>query len=132
MSEPIIKFKGYSIGKIFYSKEPLKIDESLDLDENQEFGLSVEQSITDDLKKAILTLTVKLNNKENEVFILTEIDSYFEVNNLDTLEEIKEALLVNGTAIVYPYIRSIISMISSLDAGNAIVLPTINTTKLTE
>lgn len=132
MSEPLITFKGYNIEKIVYSKELLNIDYILDTNEEQEFGLSVEQSISEDLKKAILTLTVQLNNKEREIYILTEIDSYFEINNLGSIEEIKNVLLVNGTAIVYPYIRSIISMITSLDSGNAIVLPTINTTTLSE
>ena len=46
--------------------------------------------------------------------------------------EAKKHLSVNGTAILFPYLRSIVSILSSLDNSNAIVLPTINTHSFVE
>lgn len=130
--DPVIKFKGYSIQKMFYSRHPLETLETKETDENQGLTLSSEQSISEDLKEAKLSLTIELENKEKSIYIVTEVESYFEINNIESIDDIRKFLLVNGTAIVYPYLRSIISMMTSLDAGEAIILPTINTTTLAD
>lgn len=132
MNEPVIKFKGYSIKKMFYSRDPIETGEIKEGDDNEGFTLSSEQSISEDLQKAKLSLTVVLENKDKSVYIVTEVESYFEINNIESIDDIRKILLVNGTAIVYPYLRSIISMVTSLDAGEAIILPTINTTTLAD
>nr|WP_279384907.1 protein-export chaperone SecB [Lacticaseibacillus manihotivorans] len=39
-------------------------------------------------------------------------------------------LTVNGTAILFPYVRSTISMVTGLDSAQTVLLPTIRTTDL--
>ena len=70
---------------------------------------------------------VKINDLENERFVECEIVGKFEINPKMELKEIEEVLSVNGVALVYPYARSIISMLTTLDSDRAIVIPTINT-----
>lgn len=64
-----------------------------------------------------------------------ELDGYFDINdNLfkeddgsdRDIEKVIEIFTVNGIAILYPYMRSIVSMVSGLDDSNRIILPTIN------
>ncbi|OEZ34866.1 hypothetical protein A6B36_09575 [Lactiplantibacillus plantarum] len=45
-------------------------------------------------------------------------------------DAVLNALVVNGTAILYPYVRSIVSVLTSLGSENSVVLPTINTNNL--
>lgn len=127
--EPILKFKGYSINKMFYSKEPIEFKKE-EFKDDKGFSLSVEQAISEDLTDAKLTVTIQLRDVKNEKYLIAEIESYFEFNEANSLEWAKKVLLVNGTAIVYPYIRSMVSMVTSLDTENAIILPTINTMAL--
>ncbi|AUI80235.1 hypothetical protein BB562_11480 [Lactiplantibacillus pentosus] len=56
-----------------------------------------------------------------------ELEGYFEVSNELDNSKIATALAVNGVAILFPYARSVISMVSTLDSSEVIVLPTINT-----
>ncbi|AMB94975.1 hypothetical protein CYJ28_02655 [Aerococcus sanguinicola] len=46
------------------------------------------------------------------------------INHIDYLR-------VNGTAILFPYLRTFISVVSSLDNEDAIVIPTVNTNNFT-
>ncbi|HEU4019352.1 Uncharacterised protein [Streptococcus pneumoniae] len=52
---------------------------------------------------------------------------YFEIN-ID--ENITDILYVNGTAILYHYLRSIVSIVSAIDSSEAMLLPTINVLEL--
>ena len=59
--------------------------------------------------------------------IKATITGFFDIN---TEENISDILYVNGTAILYPYLRSIVSVVSALDSSEAMVLPTINVLEL--
>ncbi|HGJ3153524.1 hypothetical protein [Streptococcus pneumoniae] len=48
--------------------------------------------------------------------------------NID--ENITDILYVNGTAILYHYLRSIVSIVSAIDSSEAMLLPTINVLEL--
>ncbi|HEV5605137.1 TPA: hypothetical protein VY797_001955 [Streptococcus pneumoniae] len=52
---------------------------------------------------------------------------YFEIN-ID--ENITDILYVNGTAILYLYLRSIVSIVSAIDSSEAMLLPIINVLEL--
>lgn len=130
--EPVIKFLGYSIEKLIYSKEALEFIEELDANNEQEMSLSLQQGITEDMKKAKLSLTLNLKDICKEIYISLQIIGNFEIMDIEDEEEINRFLAVNGTAIIYPYVRSVVSMISSLDANEAIILPTINTSSFAD
>lgn len=129
--EPVIKFKGYSIEKLIYTKEDFVFseekDQNVEIQNGIALSISVECGVTDDLKRGKVSLNIKSKHEDSNLSIVLDVDGYFDINGINELTEIENFLLVNGTAILYPYLRSIISMVSSLDSNEAIVLPTINT-----
>nr|WP_054750988.1 protein-export chaperone SecB [Lacticaseibacillus thailandensis] len=56
---------------------------------------------------------------------------FFDISEeLTNKDDIGRALAVNGTAILFPYVRGIISMVTGLDSAHTILLPTINTQEM--
>ena len=88
--------------------------------------------MTDDLSSGLLTVEAKIKAKDKYIFI--RLRAFFSIGQQlkeeGVQENIERFLVINGTAIVFPYLRSTISMVSSLDSEDVIVLPTINTTTL--
>ena len=130
--EPVIKFKGYSIEKLIFSKEGIDFNEPLEQIDGKAINLSIEQGISEDLKNARLKIIIKLVDEVININIWLEVVGNFEINDINDPETIQDFLTVNGTAILYPYVRSIVSMVSSLDSENAIILPTINTSNFAD
>ena len=127
MTGPVIKLNGYRIEEISYKMKT----------EEPEIGLSTKPDIevtcglTDDEKHGIVKISVKVYQEEQNRELYTRISGIFDINEeLTDSSLIKEHLAINGTAIIYPYLRSIVSMISTLDSPEAIVLPTVNVNEL--
>lgn len=127
MATPMLNFKGYRIVNIDY-----KLLDSIDEFEStsKEFmDLSAFVGLTEDKKEAHIKVTSILNDFDNLRKVTIEIVGIFEIFvKSEEEEEIKNLLAVNGVAILFPYVRAAMSVVSSLDNKNAILLPTINTT----
>lgn len=127
MATPMLNFKGYRIVNIDY-----KLLDSIDEFEStsKEFmDLSAFVGLTEDKKEAHIKVTCILNDFDNLRKVTIEIVGIFEIFvKSEEEEEIKNLLAVNGVAILFPYVRAAMSVVSSLDNKNAILLPTINTT----
>lgn len=133
MSTAIFEFKGYSIQNLIYTKHPVE-DYKYNLPEDK-MEFSVNLAFSDDFQKAKLGMQVDLKGEENKSFLTLEIDGYFDIDeslfkdekggNRDEIE-FSKIFTLNGTAILYPYLRSTVSMITSLDNSNSIILPTLN------
>lgn len=127
MATPMLNFKGYRIVNIDY-----KLLDSIDEFEStsKEFmDLSAFVGLTEDKKEAHIKVTCILNDFDNLRKVTIEIVGIFEIFvESEKEEEIKNLLAVNGVAILFPYVRAAMSVVSSLDNENAILLPTINTT----
>lgn len=131
MEQPVIEFQGYKIKKYNYEKTSIKDNinaTEVESDGNEPFGISVEPSLTKDLKNGLITVRVEYNG--DGISISITVEGFFKINDNKDSEAIINYLVVNGTAIIFPYIRSMISMLSSLDSENAILLPTLNTNNL--
>lgn len=126
--EPVIKFLGYSIDRLIYTKDQEGLEEEFKEHKDGKMGISLEYGVTEDLKNGTVGLSVRLIDDEKDMNISLKITGQFEINQIEDIDEIHQFLSVNGTAIIYPYVRSVISMVSSLDSEQAVVLPTINTT----
>lgn len=125
---PIIDFKGYSIKNLEYTREVSKI-------KNYKAGFNYVPSVkvNNDYSKAILTLQITLKRDDEDFGIDISIQGQFAISSVMVKEgknEIAKALFVNGTAILFPYARSIISMITGLDSSSTVLLPTVNTMEL--
>ncbi len=117
--EPVIKFKGYEIENINYQKTAV---EKFDISNNIQCG------INDDLTRGMVIVQTVINDASNQRRIEIIIRGFFEVDEkLKEKDEILNYLGVNGTAIIYPYVRTYASLLTSLDSESSIILPTINT-----
>ena len=124
LNDPVIYFKGYKIKKYNY----IYRDEKLEIEDGKlPFNMSVNPQISSDFKNGYIVVSVTLEAEDFSVEIVVEAE--FDIN-VEGKENIEKFLVVNGTAIVFPYIRSMVSMLTSLDSEKAFILPTINTMDL--
>ena len=131
MGTPVLNFKGYRIVNI--DSKRLESTEEFDSESKDFMDLSAFVGITEDNNEAHIKVTCLLNDIENLRKVTIEIVGIFEIALKDASEEeIKKILAVNGVAILFPYVRAAMSVISSLDNENSILLPTINTTSFHE
>lgn len=120
MSEPIIDFKGYKIQQLEMSRDQKKA-QNMDKD----IVISSKSALSADKQKAKVILNIQVRK---EILVISLVlEGYFEISNELENSKIATALAVNGVAILFPYARSVISMMSTLDSSEVIVLPTINT-----
>lgn len=117
--EAILKFTGYKIVNLVYSRD---IDLS-EKDEN-ELEVGVGTAISDDGEQGQVKISVTAFDVENKRTVKAEVLGSFDFIDVEDKEG---TLAVNGTAILYPYVRAIISTITTQDSLNAIILPTVNT-----
>ena len=117
--EAILKFTGYKIVNLVYSRD---IDLS-EKDEN-ELEVGVGTAISDDGEQGQVKISVTALDVENKRTVKAEVLGSFDFIDVEDKER---TLAVNGTAILYPYVRAIISTITTQDSLNAIILPTVNT-----
>lgn len=118
ISNTPISFVGYRIKNLSYSHNKPSQKGSLKF----EGGVG----ISDDLKKGIVSLKVSVFNKTNNALIKIEMVGSFKNNDNLSKEEFDGFLSTNGSAMLYPYVRSICSILSSLDSSESTVLPSLN------
>ncbi len=126
-NKPVIELEGYRITSVdFTGYDTLEELEELHLSSGK---ISASVTIDSEIENARLQLGTVVVDEDNLRTIEVELTGYFIINEKT---EAKKHLSVNGTAILFPYLRSIVSILSSLDNSNAIVLPTINTHSFVE
>lgn len=127
MAEAAIELMNYEIEEIKYTRSEYEENQS-----QSKFQFSVEIGLSEDLEAGKVTLETLVPDNKEKRQISVRISGYYKVNEVfgqDRLEVLKELISVNGTAILLPYLRSIVSMVSTLD-GNSIILPTLNVFEL--
>lgn len=126
MNTPIT-FKGYQINSIRYFQNS---EDSLDKDLEPVFEPDIECALNEEETKGIVEVSSKIQTEQR--ILEVSVTGYFDLNReySDDIEELKAILIVNGGAIVLPYVRSISSMITALDSNQAIILPTVNVMEL--
>lgn len=66
------------------------------------------------------------NQENNQIGTITVLGQ-FRINDSVTDEEkAKNYVLQNGSAMIYPYVRAMVSMITALDKSDVTVMPTMN------
>nr|WP_064974210.1 protein-export chaperone SecB [Lactococcus lactis] len=128
--KPVIEFQKYRIKNIDYRVVD-NIDELKTYDEkNGKISLAI--GLNESKDKAQLTVSTCVSDSDNLRVADISVIGYFEINPEVEQEEIEQYLVQNGTAILFPYLRTTISFITSLDNDKAIIIPTINTIGLFE
>lgn len=118
ISNTPISFVGYRIEKLSYSHEETAPDGNLKF----EGGVG----ISDDLDEGIVRQKISVFNSNNKILINIEMIGNFKNNAQLSKDKFEEFLGVNGSAMLYPYIRSICSLLSSLDSSENTVIPALN------
>lgn len=118
--KPVIEFEAYRIINIDYKV----YDDLKDLEEFAEdmSALSAWVGIDEEEEHAQIKLKTVVSDEDNLRSITVEVAGAFKINDK---KDVKSHLTSNGTAILLPYLRSIVSMVSSFDNKNAILLPTL-------
>lgn len=115
-----IYFQGYKINSIKYETSDTDVELTEDYKPEIEFG------IDEKFEKGTVKITSVMNTANRQITIT--VSGVFKINKnyTDDKEEILNFLGLNGFAILLPYVRAIVSMLTTLDSNQAIVLPTIN------
>lgn len=121
MKKPVISFEKYEILSIDYKKSDEQIIEESDI--TTEVSIGISEGMEAGKVEIKVGIADPINNRNIEV----KVRGFFVINGEFDLEEIKVFLSQNGTAMLYPYARSVVSMVSSLDSETTILLPTVNT-----
>lgn len=132
--EALLQFKDYHVLEAVYKYHPFS-DEKDDTTPILDFNLGIEE---DSLDRAYITLGIELgdcNLKEANYYVKAKIIGYFEIILED--EELTEQRIlnyyeVNGVAILFPYLRSLISDLTSKGSERPIILPTFNIVAMLE
>ena len=120
-SNSSLRFINYIVNKVnFEAKEVQDTDKSWNLDVkiNNKTGINSEKN------KMTITLTVKVfDGVENAPFYIeTTVTGYFELIGDNDISKYE----ANAIAIMYPYVRAIISNYTSSANVSPIILPAIN------
>lgn len=122
------QFEGFIISNINYKTKSLK-------DCKKENELEFSYNLQNENNTYILSIRTNLINIQNDHYldITLETRGRFVFIDDGSKEEREQLIKANGSAIMYPYIRSLIYNITSADTcGQAIILPTINFVKVIE
>lgn len=120
--DAVISLERYEIERLLYSRI---LDEQKNKHDDLQIGLNVY--LTEDKKKGKVTISAEYTDVDSIKMVCATINGYFEINAETDGENF---LATNGVAILFPYLRSAISMISTLDSDDAIVIPTFNVLSL--
>lgn len=115
-----ISFKSYRIERIEYKEFS---DEEIKSKATLKGGFSV----TKDRKQGFVRQEVIVYNTESRRKLQVDLIASFKIIDTSLSEdEINSLLARNGSAMLYPYVRTIVSIISSLDSPKVVNLPSLN------
>jgi preprotein translocase subunit SecB len=110
----------YSINKAFFSEEPIEM----------EYGLHVNIEVAEDKHEALVSLYLSLfeeAEKNNYPFSLKlDISGLFSTDDDIEVDKFMEFCKINGTAILYPYLRSAVTDITKVVNEQPLVMPLVN------
>ena len=121
----------FSINNYLFDKVTLNLENQISKDVSLSFDT---QGVFDDSDKTYeLIFSVSAFNEEQTVenpFVKIRCRGTFVFENVQSLEDIPSYFYRNSIAILFPYVRAYISVISSQANIPGIILPTMNLTSL--
>lgn len=118
----VASFQGYSIRDIKHHKSLKNLENTLS--DKDMLKVSSEINVTPDMKQAKLQLKILCHAPNAEMNL--ELWGYFTLTTKLERNEITDYLGLNGVALLLPYARSIISIVSVLDGKDALLMPTVD------
>lgn len=111
------------------SKLSINQDDKLNADE---LSLEIIPKGVKYAEKFILTLNVIIKDDNDKFDLNISIDGYFTFRENISPQEISKYFILNAPAIMFPYIRGYITMLTSLSGIGTITLPLLNLVKLSK
>lgn len=132
IKESVLELIKYSVDKLEY-----KINESYSPTGDYELKILPKYSIStlcncdnNEIYKVCIACSIFDENDENNPFsINVEISGVFHVNNID---EVANLINFNAVAILLPYLRNAVTMLTALAGQPSIILPIIDVYSLRE
>lgn len=124
--ESILKFKTYEIEETIFRKNLNTTNNNNDISPSVECNIMRK---ADSENEMAVRLTVEIgddNQEESSIYVLARVVGFFEEES----EGID--LSANAVAILFPYVRSLISDLTSKGADDPIILPPINVNSMLE
>lgn len=120
--KPVIELEGYRIVEINYKRNTESSD-------NNVFTPKFKFGLNEDNTRGQVIIEANVNDIDNHREIFVSLEGQFKINKEELGEDddrIQETLALNGTSILFPYLRSTVSFVSTMDSQDAIVIPTVN------
>lgn len=120
--KPVIELKGYRILEMKYKRDTELTDENVFIPDFK-FGLN------EDFTRGQVIIEAKVNDVTNQREVFVSLEGQFKINKEELDEDgekIQEVLALNGTSILFPYLRSTVSFLSTMDSQDALLIPTVN------
>lgn len=126
-----IRFLGYKVDKLLLDTTLLQkegIDTNIDID------LGVKSAFSDEGNKSyLIKISLKLKSEDKSEFLECDIVGSFEAEDeVDEEFKLSHFVKVNSPAILFPYLRSYITTVTSNSGISPIIIPPINFTSLSE
>ncbi|MCT6514739.1 protein-export chaperone SecB [Bacillus subtilis] len=128
----IITFNGFKLDHMSYRRSQENGQDQMNL--SPKFMIFKIQS-EEDASNFNIVLGVKVGGEESALPFEAEVivKGFFTFNSDESIDyeidDLQKFTLVNGSAILFPYLRSILTDITSKSNHNPVILPTINFTK---
>ncbi len=112
-----------------------KVEIDLSNHTNKELSLSFAPSGLYDNKEASFELDFEVNvfdakNSNNKPFVFIRCKSLFKLENVSSFQDIPDFFYKNSIAILFPYVRAYLSLITTQANIPGIILPVLNLSNL--
>lgn len=129
-TNPVIQIRAYKIININYHQYDTETEINAlkeNKTEDQKNGLNMRYSISKNDNTGLIEMTANLLLEEQKKMINITVNGLFKYReDIKNQEEKKKLLMINGAAMIYPYLRTTVSMVVSMDNPLTTVLPSLN------
>lgn len=122
----------FQLSNYFFNKFELNFQKDTPKDVNVNFDVRGEYNAEKNLFDIHLLFTAFPKTSREDNFIKVNCIGTFQLQNVNKIDEIPEYFYSNAIAILFPYLRSSVSILTVQANITALVLPTFNLTELGE
>lgn len=129
MIQSAVEFHGYKVLKTSFSRSGLSLESGVEINLNPSFSRIITQR---DKENYSLVLGVKIGSSEGQempLYAEVILEGDFVLRNIEDVDTIMK---VNAVAIMFPYLRATLSMLTMLMNIDPVVLPTVNLAQMFE
>lgn len=126
-SIPVIRLTGYRVTDIQYKHYLDKGDFDAVFDETKSPSIKMKPTISVDGATGQMRMTAHIVTKQlRQIGDITIVGFFKFRDDVNEDSDKYRYLSVNGGAMVYPYLRATVSMLTALDNPDTVLLPTLN------